>query len=549
MRTGNNTKGKRQYWWNRRNKALTTSFFFFFFLNMGIIPQLEFFSSTIRNEERNNKTEHPMNSPSAMQQRHRSILPQIGAGVLLLLSVAVTQITSATTSADDHSHDGRAAPIIGLSPNHDDRADFETSDPFPSASSWWKIAACFDNESNCDDNDDCDEDDDEKRRRLRKLLVSTSSAQLMKQHFDDSDASITSETGSLSEDSGMESIVLHDQPASAFSTSGASCAQSMISSTNVMSLVISFLPCRDAVAFGMTNVTCAASLRAAFPLTPEGFLCVKYAPRAPQLSSAASSVLGLSCPVHDNSTTSTNASAASVSHKGARRSALLSVEEESVRLFFGQLRRENTGDFPRFLCNMLAPDANVRHIEAHTGPDNRGKGCAWVIVASQRDAAELLRFSKRLFLHADSDGTEMVLIAPPTEEGKNSLRAFAEEQCGSTASALKERAKHLPRQPVVVELPSTAPKPAKRPVAAAASPFQTAAAVPIAPSNLPGEASSGRPAYFSRTSQTFQHRRQVYDEASPAVTRYSHNPYGIDVLGAGRMCASPASRTIPGQMW
>jgi hypothetical protein len=122
------------------------------------------------------------------------------------------------------------------------------------------------------------------------------------------------------------------------------------------------------------------------------------------------------------------------------------VKKSLLSLFFGQLRRDNTDHFPRFVISTLFPGMSVPLIEPHTSPEGRGKGCSWVFVSSESDAQSLVQWNRRLFMDVDDRGEEVVYIASPHEI--DALKRFAAEQ-----SMFPMRPPSLPRQPMVLELP------------------------------------------------------------------------------------------------
>ncbi|KAG8341901.1 hypothetical protein TRVL_07270 [Trypanosoma vivax] len=118
-----------------------------------------------------------------------------------------------------------------------------------------------------------------------------------------------------------------------------------------------------------------------------------------------------------------------------------------IRLFFGQQRRDAHPSALRRLLRFIVPSLPIMHMEAHTNSRNgRGKGCAWVIVPSLAEAKRLMALNRRLFLDVNSDGEEVYMFAPPS--AKEWLHEHAELAAASTS-----RPNHLPRQPMVVEVP------------------------------------------------------------------------------------------------
>lgn len=126
---------------------------------------------------------------------------------------------------------------------------------------------------------------------------------------------------------------------------------------------------------------------------------------------------------------------------------LVTSQQKSIRLFFGQQRRDNHSSSLRHLLSFLVPEMTIPHIEAHTNVHKgRGKGCSWVFVTSQKDAERLMGFDKLIFLDINEKKEEVYILAPP--RSREWLRKYAEEVGNSL-----NRPINLPRQPIVVELP------------------------------------------------------------------------------------------------
>nr|CCC89418.1 unnamed protein product [Trypanosoma congolense IL3000] len=118
-----------------------------------------------------------------------------------------------------------------------------------------------------------------------------------------------------------------------------------------------------------------------------------------------------------------------------------------IRLFFGQQRRDPHPSALRRLLRFIAPDLLITHMEAHTSSGTgRGKGCAWVVVPSVAEAKRLLLLSGRIFLDVNSDGEEVYMFGPLT--CRKWLHNYAEH-----VTEVTPRQSHLPRQPMVVEIP------------------------------------------------------------------------------------------------
>lgn len=78
-----------------------------------------------------------------------------------------------------------------------------------------------------------------------------------------------------------------------------------------------------------------------------------------------------------------------------------------VRLFMGQLRKDQTEEAVLFLLEKTAPHITLLRVQPHTNPNTgRGKGCAWVYVASESDAQAVLKLHKRAFFDCSSISEE-----------------------------------------------------------------------------------------------------------------------------------------------
>ncbi|RNF09309.1 hypothetical protein TraAM80_02256 [Trypanosoma rangeli] len=134
-------------------------------------------------------------------------------------------------------------------------------------------------------------------------------------------------------------------------------------------------------------------------------------------------------------------------HSEGNKQGVTGAPKKTIRLFFGQQRRDNHPSSLRHLLNFLVPDVLIPQMEAHTNALNgRGKGCTWVFVTSQEDAKRLMQFNKLIFLDVNAAGSEVYLVAPP--RSKAWIQDHA-ESVGGWAT----RPMYLPRQPMVIEMP------------------------------------------------------------------------------------------------
>ncbi|ESL08693.1 hypothetical protein TRSC58_03601 [Trypanosoma rangeli SC58] len=139
--------------------------------------------------------------------------------------------------------------------------------------------------------------------------------------------------------------------------------------------------------------------------------------------------------------------ARSKTHGEGNKQGVTGGPKKTIRLFFGQQRRDNHPSSLRHLLNFLVPDVLIPQMEAHTNALNgRGKGCTWVFVTSQEDAKRLMQFNKLIFLDVNADGKEVYMVAPPRSRAWLQDRA---ESVGRWAT----RPMCLPRQPMVIEIP------------------------------------------------------------------------------------------------
>jgi hypothetical protein len=330
-----------------------------------------------------------------------------------------------------------------------------------------------------------------------------------------------------------------------------------------LALAIAFLPLKDALSCAVSCKELSRAVRCAMPVTANGFLCIPYA--AP-LSDAASPTVSHVCASAVLQKSSNASASPSSKQRGGHKCRECRVGSagpnsrcaqclarnpsgDIVRVFMGQLRRDRTNGFPRFVLNMFFPEMHIPHVESHTGMDNRGKGCAWVHVSNETDAHRLLSISRRLFMDLDKAGQEVVLLCRPTAAAQEELKAFAARCAEDSLRPLQ-----LPRQPILFELPKNpAPAtPSKRsgthihhqsPPAAAHTRVQQEdkAVIPQPPSGglsqhtpkaTRKQQSAGgslAPAVFTRLAQNW------FVPSFASFPALSHDPYGVDVLGARRM--------------
>jgi hypothetical protein len=119
------------------------------------------------------------------------------------------------------------------------------------------------------------------------------------------------------------------------------------------------------------------------------------------------------------------------------------------RIFIGQLRRDDTVPLLKWMVDFLLEEpASLRNVENHRNTaTNRGKGCAWAYFDNEDMAQKFLTYHRRLFLDS-VDGVEGFWLVSPryVEE----LQAVANER-----GYAPNRAKALPRNALVVEIPAT----------------------------------------------------------------------------------------------
>jgi hypothetical protein len=128
-----------------------------------------------------------------------------------------------------------------------------------------------------------------------------------------------------------------------------------------------------------------------------------------------------------------------------------SSDEEVQRLFVGQLRKEDTSQLLWWIVSMVYPDLEIVHIESHTNPSQggRGKGCAWLYVRTVHEALQITALHRRIYVDVDEYGREGVWLCGPSEDDKDLLTYYSAQQ-----GMLPHRPMVLPRNPLVVEVPS-----------------------------------------------------------------------------------------------
>jgi hypothetical protein len=133
---------------------------------------------------------------------------------------------------------------------------------------------------------------------------------------------------------------------------------------------------------------------------------------------------------------------------------------DCARLFLGQLRREATVPFLRWLVEgVMASPANpacIVNAENHRHlATGRGKGCAWIYLECATMASAVLNFHHRVFADVESTtGREGVWIVDHGAE----LQLAADVERRATYDP--HRSLVLPRCPLVVEYPCRQPYPA-----------------------------------------------------------------------------------------
>jgi len=128
-------------------------------------------------------------------------------------------------------------------------------------------------------------------------------------------------------------------------------------------------------------------------------------------------------------------------------------QPQPKRLFVGQLRKEGTAALLRWITAMLLPSLHVTHIESHTNAKerHRGRGCAWLDVATEADRNSVLSLHGRVFVDAEM-GKDGVWVGGTSQEARMFLRSFATSRLGD-----RNRGSHLPRTALVVEVPDSTP--------------------------------------------------------------------------------------------
>jgi len=122
------------------------------------------------------------------------------------------------------------------------------------------------------------------------------------------------------------------------------------------------------------------------------------------------------------------------------------------RVFMGQLRKENTAEYVRWMISLVAPDMIVHHVEAHTTKgEQRCRGAAFVHLDTPQDARRLCDLlNKRAFADTvkfpGGEEEEGLWLIEDDEAATVKLTAFAQKKAFA-----KDRPAVLPRQPIVVE--------------------------------------------------------------------------------------------------
>eukprot|EP00658_Telonema_sp_P-2_P007326 TRINITY_DN1272_c0_g1_i9.p1 TRINITY_DN1272_c0_g1~~TRINITY_DN1272_c0_g1_i9.p1 ORF type:complete len:330 (-),score=87.06 TRINITY_DN1272_c0_g1_i9:725-1714(-) len=167
-----------------------------------------------------------------------------------------------------------------------------------------------------------------------------------------------------------------------------------------------------------------------------------------------------------------------------------------VRLFMGQLRKDQTEEAVLFLLEQTVPHITLLRVQPHTNPNTgRGKGCAWVYVASESDAQAVLKLHKRAFFDCSSmseekkanDATSFTAakkaLITPSPNPQKALRNASEgiwvsssvfsspssspltpeeeqffTEMADCRAFVSRRPTALPRRAVVVEVPQSAEK-------------------------------------------------------------------------------------------
>lgn len=124
------------------------------------------------------------------------------------------------------------------------------------------------------------------------------------------------------------------------------------------------------------------------------------------------------------------------------------AHQDCQRLFLGQLRRDHTVSFVKWLVEDVLLESKQGALQSVQNHQNavtsRGKGCAWAYVSASQSKS-LLGFHRRVYLDA-VNGTEGVWIVAP---GAQDI-LFGLVEAGAYNMM---RPKHLPRSALVVEVP------------------------------------------------------------------------------------------------
>eukprot|EP00759_Apiculatamorpha_spiralis_P002079 PhF_6_TR10779/c0_g1_i1/m.17311 len=135
------------------------------------------------------------------------------------------------------------------------------------------------------------------------------------------------------------------------------------------------------------------------------------------------------------------------------------------RLFIGQLRKEGTAPLLRYLLRFLCRDElGVVHVESHTNPRQRhmdgtprGKGCAWLCLATAQDARAVQSLHRRVLVDIDvSTGREGVWVCGPKHV--SALASYADHKASQQQQQQPDHVVSsvfgvMPRNPLVVEVP------------------------------------------------------------------------------------------------
>ena len=222
-------------------------------------------------------------------------------------------------------------------------------------------------------------------------------------------------------------------------------------------------------------------------------------------------------------------------HHSATCNAVNPSHWNSQRLFMGQLRRSGTIPFVLWLLrDVMGVDiaTNVMAVENHRDRNTgRGKGCAWVTVATHGNttaaAGALLSLHHRAFFDTIHGVEGIWLTAPDTAaalDSESALRSQRQPTSAATATGILPSADSQQQQQIVALSPAV---PAQHPrhmprssiVAEETSPQQNL------PQNLFGR---GRnfPLHFIRA--TAANAGEGESEKAPAAeVRFVHNPYYV----------------------